>query len=245
MERRTTSWYSHNLNMEMPLVSYGHAGPPLLMFPTAAADYLEYERFYLVDAIKPFIEAGKLRAYSINSVNRYSLLNEKMPAHLKAELLTRYDRYITEEVLPLIRNDIGEAENRPLTTGASLGAFLAANEYFKHPDLFRGVIAMSGSYDVRAYLKDYYDDNVYFNNPVDYVSNLNDDHYLPLLRRADAIVILSGQGNYEAPERSRALADILSAKGIPHTLDLWGADVDHDWPWWRKMLPYALGKLLG
>jgi len=55
---------------------------------------------------------------------------------------------------------------------------------------------------------------------------------------------MSGQGNYEAPERSRALSDILHAKGIPHTLDLWGADVDHDWPWWRKMLPYALGKLL-
>src|SRR5688572_31235833 len=125
MQRRTTSWYSHNLNTEMPLVSYGYAGPPLLMFPTAAADYLEYERFYLVDAIKSLIEAGKLRAYSINSVNRYSLLNDKMPPNLKAELLTRYDRYITDEVLPLIRNDAGQ-EARPVTTGASLGAFLAA-----------------------------------------------------------------------------------------------------------------------
>jgi esterase/lipase superfamily enzyme len=244
MERRTTAWYSPNLNTEMPLVAYGHAGPPLLMFPTAAADYLEYERFYLVDAIKSFIEAGKLRAYSINSVNRYSLLNEKMPSNLKAELLTRYDRYITDEVLPLIRKDCGEGENRPLTTGASLGAYLSANAYFKHPDLFRGVIAMSGSYDVRAYLKDYYDDNVYFNNPVDYLSNLNDDHFLPMLQKADAILIMSGQGNYEAPERSRTLSDILTAKGIPHKLDLWGPDVDHDWPWWRKMLPYALGKLL-
>jgi esterase/lipase superfamily enzyme len=55
---------------------------------------------------------------------------------------------------------------------------------------------------------------------------------------------MSGQGNYEAPERSRTLSEILNAKGIPNTLDLWGQDVDHDWPWWRKMLPYALGKLL-
>ena len=244
MERRTTAWFSPNLSTEMPLVAYGHAGPPLLMFPTAAADYLEYERFYLVDAIKPFIEAGRLRAYSVNSVNRYSLLNEQMPAPLKAELLTRYDRYITEEVLPLIRKDCGDGENRPLTTGASLGAFLAANEYFKHPDVFRGVIAMSGSYDVRSYLKGHYDDNVYFNNPIDYLPGLDDDHFLPTLQKAEAIIIMSGQGNYEAPERSRALSDILREKGIPHTLDLWGADVDHDWPWWRKMLPYALGKLL-
>ena len=110
MERRTTSWFSPNLSTQMPLVAYGHAGPPLLMFPTAAADYLEYERFYLVEAIKPLIEAGQLRAYSINSVNRYSLLNEQMPAPMKAELLTSYDRYITEEVLPLIRKDSGEVK---------------------------------------------------------------------------------------------------------------------------------------
>lgn len=243
MERRTTAWYSQNLGMEMPLVAYGHAGPPLLMFPTAAADYLEYERFHLVDAIKHLIEAGRLRAYSINSVNRYSLLNEQAPPHVKAELLTRYDRYITDEVLPLVRNDTGDSQARPITTGASLGAFLSANAYFKHPDLMRGVIAMSGSYDVRSYLKGYHDDNVYFNNPVSYLSNLNDDYYLPILRRADAIYILSGQGAYEAPERSRELSNILNSKGIPNTLDLWGHDVNHDWPWWRKMLPYYIDKI--
>src|SRR6266478_7926615 len=126
MERRTTSWHSPNLNMEMPLVAYGHAGQTLLMLPTAAADYLEYERFYLVDAIKDFIEAGKIRAYSVNSVNKYSLLNREAHPSWKVEMLSRYDRYIMEEVLPLIRNECGQ-DARPLTTGASLGAFLAAN----------------------------------------------------------------------------------------------------------------------
>lgn len=245
MERRTTAWFSPNLRMDMPLVAYGHAGYPLLMFPTAAADFLEYERFYLIDAIRPFIEAGRVRAYSVNSVNRYSLLNEQASPQMKAELLTRYDRYITDEVLPLIRNDTGDPGARPITTGASLGAFLAANTYFRHPDLMRGVIAMSGSYDIRSYLRGYHDDNVYFNNPVDYLANLNDYYYLELLRRADAIYILSGQGRWEDPERSRQLSRILSSKGIPHTLDLWGHDVDHDWPWWRKMLPHYLGRLFG
>jgi esterase/lipase superfamily enzyme len=243
MERRTTAWYSQNLGMEMPLVAYGHAGYPLLMFPTAAADYLEYERFHLVDAISPLIEAGRVRAYSINSVNRYSLLNEQASPQWKAELLTRYDRYIIDEVLPLIRNDTGDSQARPITTGASLGAFLSANAYFRHPDLLRGVIAMSGSYDIRSYLRGYTDDNVYFNNPMQYLSNLNDDYHLPLLKSADAIFILSGQGAYEAPERSRQLAQLLDSKGIPNKLDLWGHDVNHDWPWWRKMLPYYLHKL--
>jgi esterase/lipase superfamily enzyme len=228
--------------MEMPLVAYGHAGYPLLMFPTAAADFLEYERFYLVDSIKHHIEAGRLRAYSINSVNRYSLMNDKAPPQVKAELLVRYDRYITDEVLPLIRNESGGQS--PLVTGASMGAYLSANTYFRHPDVIRGMIAMSGSYDVRAYFDGYHDEHVYFNNPVSYLPNLDDDYYLPRLRQADAIVILTGQGSWEAPERSRELSNILRSKGIPHTLDVWGYDVDHDWPWWRKMLPYWLDRLL-
>jgi len=228
--------------MEMPIVAYGHAGYPLLMFPTAAADFLEYERFYLVDSIKYHIEAGRLRAYSINSVNRYSLMNDKAPPWVKAELLARYDRYITDEVLPLIHNESGGQS--PLVTGASMGAYLSANTYFRHPDVIRGMIAMSGSYDVRAYFDGYNDDQVYFNNPVSYLPNLDDDYFLPRLRHADAIVILTGQGAYEAPERSRELSNILRSKGIPHTLDVWGYDVDHDWPWWRKMLPYWLDRLL-
>jgi esterase/lipase superfamily enzyme len=205
--------------MDMPLVAYGTSGYPLLMFPTAAADYLEYERFYLVDAIRDLIEAGKIRAYSINSVNRY----------------------IMDEVLPLIRNECG-SDARPLTTGASLGAFLAANTYFKHSDAFRGTIAMSGSYDIYNYLENYFDDNVYFNNPMMYLKNLDDDYHLPRLRQADSIVIVTGQGSYEAPDRSREFSSLLHSKGIPHRLELWGHDVNHDWPWWRKMLPYYLGE---
>ncbi len=130
MRRDITSWYSHNLNMDMPLVAYGHAGYPLLMFPTAAADYLEYERFYLVDAIKWFIENGLIRAYSINSVNKYSLLNRESHPAWKVEMLQRYDRYIMEEVLPLIRNECGQ-DAKPLTTGASLGSFPRGEHLFQ------------------------------------------------------------------------------------------------------------------
>src|ERR1051325_765682 len=112
MERRITAWYSQNLGMEMPLVAYGHAGAPLLMLPTAAADFLEDERFQVIDANRRHIEAGRVRAYSINSVHRYSLLNEQASPQWKAELLMRYDRYITDEVLPLIRNDTGDSGAR-------------------------------------------------------------------------------------------------------------------------------------
>jgi len=53
----------------MPVAVYGHYGFALLMIPTAAADYLEYERFELIHALKPFLDAGKLKIFSVNSIN--------------------------------------------------------------------------------------------------------------------------------------------------------------------------------
>jgi esterase/lipase superfamily enzyme len=56
-------------------------------------------------------------------------------------------------------------------------------------------------------------------------------------------VIATGQGAYEAPHASRNLSNILNEKQIPHRLDIWGHDVNHDWPWWRKMLPHFIDQL--
>ena len=53
MERQITSWYSPRLQREMPIAVYGNYGFALLLVPTAAADYLEYERFQLIDALAP------------------------------------------------------------------------------------------------------------------------------------------------------------------------------------------------
>jgi len=240
MQRVIDGWHSPSLNKHMEIVTYGDYGFPLLMFPTAAADYLEYERFYMIEVIKDFIETGKVKVFSINSINSESWLNRQVPTKYKAIRQAEYNWYITDEVVPYIWNSC-QGRIGIITTGASLGAFHAANQLFRRPDLFDGMIAMSGSYDIRGYYQgDYYDENVYFNNPVDYLPNLNDDDYLPRLRQKQHIHIVTGQGDYETPDASRRLSGILSAKDIPHTLDLWGYDMPHDWPTWRAMLPYYL-----
>jgi esterase/lipase superfamily enzyme len=33
---------------------------------------------------------------------------------------------------------------------------------------------------------------------------------------------------------------VLHDKDIPHELDIWGEDITHDWPTWRKMLPHFI-----
>jgi esterase/lipase superfamily enzyme len=241
MQRVIDTWYSPSLGKEMEVVTYGYYGFPLLMFPTAAADYLEYERFYVIDVIKHHIESGKVKVFSINSINRESWLNRQLPTKQKALRQAQYNNYITNEVVPFIWNSCN-GRHGIITTGASLGAFHAANQVFRRPDLFAGMIAMSGSFDIRGYYDgDYHDDNVYFNNPVEYVANLPEGSYeLNALRHKRNIHIVTGQGNYENPDASRRFSGILHAKGIPHELDLWGYDMPHDWPTWRAMLPYYI-----
>lgn len=244
MRREITSWYSHRLGFEMPLVAYGHYGPPVLMLPTAAADYLEYERFNLIDTVGSFLEEGKVKIYSVNSVNRLALLNDQAAPWEKVAWLTRYDGYVTQEVLPLIRQDCQDPGALPIIVGISLGAYLAGDIFFRHPDLFGGAILLSGSYDIRSWLGGFYNEEVFFHNPVDFLPHLNDNYFLPILREGGRrIIIFSGQGAFEAPDRSRQLAEILNGKGIPHWLDIWGQDVNHDWPWWRQAMPYYFGKL--
>ena len=152
----------------------------------------------------------------------------------------QYNSYVEHEVVPFIR--MHTSENTPIiTTGASLGALHAANMFFRRPDLFAGTIAMSGVYDLTTYTKGYFDEDVYFNSPCHYLPNLSDDNILNRLRQSSHIHILSGSGDYEDPEGSQRLSNILSGKGIPHELDIWGWDMKHDWPTWRAMLPHYIG----
>lgn len=241
MKREIHSWHSPSLNKEMYVAVYGHYGMPLLLFPTAGADFLEYERFDLIRSIETTVEEGKFKVYSINSINNESWLNNSIYPPHKSLRHGQYNQYILEEIVPFIFNNC--QGNVPIiTAGASLGAYHAANTFFRNPSVFRGTVAMSGVYDLKYYSKGYFDDHVYFNSPLDFLPNSNDETYLNQMRDNLGIVIASGQGDYEDPSSSIRLSEILNSKGIMHWLDLWGYDVKHDWQTWRDMLPYFLNK---
>jgi len=239
MKRELHAWHSPALNKTMEVAIYGHFGMPLLLVPTAAADYLEYERFLMIDVIKPFIDSGKVKVFSINSINSESWLNNKMHPRHKSIRHVQFNNYVYDEVVPFIKSQTSE-DSKIIISGASLGALHSANLYFKRPDLIAGVIAMSGDYDLTSYTDGYYDDDVYFNSPMAYMPGLTDEAYLRRMRNNKHIHILTGSGNYETPDASRRFAAILQSKGIPVDLDVWGYDMHHDWPTWRAMLPYVL-----
>ena len=239
MDKQITSWFSPALNKEMPIATYGHFGFALLMIPTAGADYLEYERFQLMNDLEPFIQGGKIKVYSIDSINKESWMNNDMLGEHKAIRQNQFNQYVFEEVIPYIRNTSSN-DTMIYTCGASLGALHAMNLFLKRPDIINGTISMSGVYDLTEYTKGFWDEQVYYNSPIHYIPNLTDPWYLEKIKSSHHIHIYSGSGDFEAPEENRKFSQVLWDKGIWHDLDIWGTDIKHDWPTWRAMLPYII-----
>ena len=236
-------WWSRCLGHDMELKVYGHSGKPVVVFPCQGGRFFEYEDFGMVEACRPFIEGGAVTLFTVDSVDGQTWANREAHPAERARRHNRYDRYIVEEVAPFIRGLLPHASGF-LATGCSMGGYHSANFFFRHPDLFDALVALSGVYRLNDFVGEYVDDNVYFNSPLLYLPGLTDPWYLERYRRSQ-IVVCVGQGAWEDGmlADTRALQAILSSKGIPAWIDFWGHDVHHDWPWWRRQMPYFLGKL--
>ena len=238
MKREEHLWFSGNLGHDMELIVYGHAGQPLIAFPSKDGRARDWEDRGMVDAVWDLIDQGKLMLIAVDSVDWQSWTGSGA-VEWKAKRHGHYESYINEEVMPLVKQLSGREQ--AWTTGASMGAFHAANFFFRRPDLYDGVIAMSGVYRPNMFIGDYVDDNVYFNSPLSYLPGLNDEWHLSRYRQS-RIIFCVGQGAFEDRHipAQREMQELLWQKGIPATFDYWGHDVEHHWYWWQKMLRHHL-----
>jgi esterase/lipase superfamily enzyme len=243
--REMFGWHSDRLHMHMPIVRYGHWGKPLLILPTAQSDLLDCERFFLIKAIEKEILAGKVTVFCIESINKHAWMNKHVPVREKAHRQAMYSAYVEHEVVPHIRRVVQDDSARIAVTGASFGAFHAANFFFRRPDMFDTLLAMSGFYDLGpTYLHGFGNDDVYFNNPWSYVPGIS-GHQRDLIQHHSQIHLLCGQGRWELPDATRRFSQRLWDHGIWHNTDFWGYDMDHDWPTWRAMLSHYVANRLG
>jgi esterase/lipase superfamily enzyme len=238
MQVQHHNWFSPSLGHDMPINVYGHFGRPLLVFPCAGGSHHEFEDFGMIDAIREFIDAGKVKVFSIASIDHQTWLNTGGHPGDRAARHEDYDKYVIHEVVPFIRNNLG-CDWKIALAGNSLGAYHSVNFCLRHPDVFDATIALAGVYRTNHLIGDYMDDNVYRNSPIHYLGNMQDPWFLDHLRQAK-IIICTGQGAWEYPDDAREMDYLFRAKGIPAWVDFWGHDVNHDWPWWRKMMPHFM-----
>jgi esterase/lipase superfamily enzyme len=215
----------------MELISYGHGGMPVLVFPTSRGRFYEFENNGMIHVLAPKIDWGQMQVFCVDSVDAESWYNRGIHPHDRVARHIAYENYILYEVVPLMKGLSGRQEI--CATGCSFGAYHALNLALRHPDLVSVCIALSGAYDMRPFMDGYYDQDFYFNNPVDYVPNMNDGWFLERYARMRLIL---GAGDWDIclGENFR-MAEVLGRKGIPHWLDVWSGGQKHDWPLWQRM----------
>lgn len=246
MLRRYLTLPAPSLGRTMELLAYGHYGPPVLVFPSAGGRFYDFENNGMVDAVAPWLEAGKVKLYCVDGIDHESWLNTALSPAERAQRHNAYRDFIVNVVVPGIRRDCETPDIRIAVTGCSLGGYHAANFALQYPHIFNYALCLSGRYDIEALCGRSDSLDVYYNNPLAYAYHLHGEA-LERIRRDTHLVLVVGQGAWEDKclDEARRFAAILAAKGISHELDIWGHDVEHHWYWWRKQIAHHFSKALG
>ncbi|MBE2184631.1 MAG: esterase family protein [Anaerolineae bacterium] len=231
MNRDYHRWFSPSLNRDMELLIFGHSGARVLAFPTSKGKFYEWEDRGMINTLSESINNGWLQLFCVDSVDAESWYSYGDGPAGRARRHSEYDRYLCNEVLPLSQ----KVNNNPylISVGASFGAYHAMNFGLRHPEHVSRILAMSGLYDIQRFVFGYYDENVYFNNPIDYIPNEHDPERLYWLRQQD-IIIACGREDTLLPS-GRTLSEKLWQKGIGNALREWDGWA-HDWPFWQQMI---------
>ncbi len=249
METQYFKQYSPILGRDMEMKVWGHGGRPVLFIPCQDGRFFDFENYHMDDVWGPWIEDGRCMVFSIDTADGESWSNTHGNGYDKAQSYERWISYITGEVVPFIRSMVNEKngwEGYPgiIVTGCSLGATHAVNLYLRYPNLFDGLLAMSGIYTADYGFGSYRDETVYNNSPVDFLPNMPSDHpFIGEYNRHKGIIVV-GQGAWEIPDSTFRLRDICAEKGINIWFDIWGHDCKHDWDWWYKQAAYHIPHLL-
>jgi esterase/lipase superfamily enzyme len=240
MHKEISRWHSSNIEQGVQLVRWGHYGTPVLLFPTAGGDAEEIERFHLIRAIAPLIDAGRIKVYSVDSVAGKAWISGEHSGEYCSKLQNCFDAFIYREVVPAIRTDCASTDIEVIAAGASIGAYNAVTTVCRHPDVFKLAIAMSGTYDLSKYLEGRFNQDFYFSSPLHFLPRLEGEP-LDLLRKR-LILLPTGEGDYEDIGESWRMAAVLGSRGVPNRVDPWGKHYHHNWETWREMLPKYLGE---
>lgn len=232
MKREYHKWYTSRLGREMELLVYGHGGLPAVVFPTSCGRFFEFEDRGMVGALGQKLEEGRVQLFCVDSVDEESWYNRNVGPRWRIARHMQFEEYVMQEVLPLVRGMNGSPHLAAV--GCSFGGYHAANIALRHPDVFSAFLSMSGAFDLKNFLGGYYDQDCYFNLPIDYLPNMGDAWHLDRYRTS-TYVLATGDHD-QCWDQNERLARAMRDKGIPVRLDVWRDGTRHDWPWWQRMV---------
>ena len=238
MQEHYHKWYAQYLSHDMEMLVFGHAGFPVVLFPAASGRYYEAKDMGLINSAAQLIDEGKIKIYCPDSIDSETWYNYSIEPGDRVKTHSAYEQSVLNDVIEFAKF---ESERKTVAVaGCDFGGYHAMNIAFRHPDTISYLFSMGGFFDIKRFIYGFYDDNCYYNNPPDYMSNLTDGWYL---ERIQNIEIILGIGEWDEHfGENKNLSDILSLKDINNWLDTWKW-AGHDWQWWNQMFPKYLSRI--
>jgi len=235
-------WFSPHLNREMELLVFGTGGTPVIFFPTRMARFYDYEDWGVIASLQEKIMGGHIQVVCLDSIDYESFYNKSISPSERILRHIEFESYVLDEVIPFIKES--NPAQHLISAGCSLGAYHAMNIYLRNPHLFIKMVGMSGRYDLTIqmdYFDDlfegYWDENIYYNMPMQYVANLKDQKLIDNLKHGEIIMAVGEEDAFV--DFNMQMSNILSEKDIPNALHLWNGEA-HKAKYWSRMVQWYL-----
>jgi esterase/lipase superfamily enzyme len=220
----------------MELLTFGHAGARVIVFPTSQGRFFDWENRGMHHALQRHLDNGWIQMYCIDGVDNESWFNGYASPTDRAHRHLQYHDYVINELLPFTKSK--NDNSFVIATGASFGAYHSFSIALRFPKSFNRVLGMSGVYDVREWTNNEMNDVIREGSPADYVQALHDPQHIEDIRQLDMIIPIGNEdplfGN------NKWFSDQLWGKGIWHALRVWNGFA-HDWPQWHEMIQLYIG----
>jgi len=234
MKEEYLKWFSPHLQRDVEMLVFGHAGCPVVLFPTSKGSFYENRDMGLVNSAQWYIDQGLIRIYCPVSNDADSFYNKNIDPHQRIQNHIAYDKMICHEIVERIRLNTSVA--KVVMAGCSFGGYHAANFAFRHPGYVSHMFSMSGAFDIRSFMDGYQHDDIYFNNPLEYIAGLQDQEMWNM-------DIVLGTSNWDICfDANIKLHDALRAKNLNHWFDV-RQNRKHDWEVWKEMFPHYLSRI--
>lgn len=222
------------------MMVFGDEGIPIVLIPPGNCRFYDAKDHGLIDAVSGLLESGAIKIYCPDTADYLSWLNNNAHPSTRIKNHNSYENLLLSDVFDFAKFETGM--NKVVLAGIGLGGYHAANTTLRHPDRIRALITMGGLFNIKEFLNGYYSDDVYFNNPVDYLPGLEDPWYLTRIKDIN-IILGTGEWDFNLQENYH-LSGLLNSKEIPYNLNV-RQNTGHDWHWWREMFAEYMFTLFG
>ncbi len=101
------------------MLVFGHAGYPVVVFPTSMGSFHENRDMGLIGSAQWFIEQGLIQIYCPESNDKQSFYNKGIHPHDRIQNHVAYDKMICHEIVERIRLNTPSA--KVVVAGCSFG----------------------------------------------------------------------------------------------------------------------------